>query len=434
MSMPDSAHRVRVEGVDFSAAFPALRLFEAFRMALQPTKLLLALLLLLLVYFGGITLDFIWGPQQAVVLNLMGSSLSSDYHVFDRLLAAELAWFTQLIDAAARLDLGLGAVTRGNPEGMLGAIYGMLVLTPGRLWSQHPWFFVVFVSYCLVVKMLLGGAIARLAATQACFNRNVGLFEAVRFTWPRAAWYIVSPLIPLLVAGLIWLVLAVSGGVLFNVPVLDVLGGLLFWLMLFGGFLASCLIIFAVLGSGLLPSALAVEGTDAFDVISRVFTFLIYRPARYAILSLVALVYGAITYLLVGLVLFLTLWFTRAAAGVWAEELAMILPAPRLGEPSAAATLGEPVPDTLRVTAWLVRAWTALLFGLSIAYAISYFFTAQTWIYLLLRRDVDGTDFSDAHPEPAAAKPLRGEPEKVEAAEPIDEREAADEPGAPDDG
>ncbi|MEM1107439.1 MAG: hypothetical protein AAGH99_01980 [Planctomycetota bacterium] len=394
--MPDSAHRVRLEGVDFLTAFPTLRLFDSFRMALQPTKLLLGLLMLLLIYFGGVGLDFIWGEQE-------GPSNSS-YYIFESTLNLELAYFSQLITAAVSLDLGIGALSASSDFeagrlGVIGALRGMVIDVPAGVWEQHPWFFVLLVSHVGLVLMLMGGSIARLAATQACAGTTVGLFETARFTLPRAAWFIVSPLISLFIAGVIWLLLAVVGVVLFNVPGLNVVGGLLFGLMLFVGFIAACCVIFAALGAGMLPSALAVEGTDAFDVVSRVFTFLLYRPIRYLLLTVVMMVYGALTYLVVGTVVFFTLWFARSATGVWVGGFDELLPVPQLGQPLGDLNTSG-LSSTEKATSWLIRVWSALLFGVSIAYAASYFFTAQTWLYLLLRRDVDGTAFEEYAEEP----------------------------------
>lgn len=406
--MPDAAHRVRLEGVDFSTAFPTLRLFESFRMALQPTKLLLGLMMVLLIYFGGVSLDFIWGQQTYDY----GYGQAGTYYVFEDTVDLELAAFDRLINSAVRLDLGLNSFTTGKTNassGMAGALSAMIVEVPAWLWSKHPWFFVLLVTYALIVKMILGGAIARLAATQACANTTVGLFETARFTWPRAAWLVVSPLIPLGLAGVIWLILAIAGWVLFNIPGLNVVGGLFFWLMLFGGFIAACLLIFSAVCIGMLPSALAIEGTDAFDVVSRVFTFLIYRPMRYLILTAIMLVYGALTYLIVGLMIFLTLWFTRSAAGVWVGDFHQLLPTVELGRPLGPLSTAD-LGATEKATSWLIRVWSALLFGLSIAYVVSYFFTAQTWMYLLLRREVDGSAFEEyfAEPEVVAGVP-RGE-------------------------
>ncbi len=396
-NLPDSAHRVRLEGMDLKAAFPSLRLFESFRMALQPTKLLLALLMLLLIYFGGVALDFIWGTQ----IGIDGQT----YRVFDRTMSDQLAGFAQLINAAVRLDFGFSALVGRfgyGGGGMIGGILTMLVVAPLRLWRDHPWFFVLFGALTLVVKMVLGGAIARLAAEQACLRRTVGVIEAARFTVPRAPWFVIAPLIPLGVAGVLWLIVAVAGFLLFNVPGLNVVGGLMFWAMLAGGFVVACMLVFTALGGGMLPAALAVEGTDAFDAVSRVSAFLVYRPMRYLILLIVTLVYGALTYCIVGLIVLLTLLVTRSAAGVWSDAFNTMLPVPQFGQPLAPLNTSD-LSGTDEAASWLIRVWCALLFGVSLAYAISYFFTAQTWMYLLLRKAVDGSAFDECavDPEPS---------------------------------
>ena len=46
-----------------------------------------------------------------------------------------------------------------------------------------------------------------------------------------------------------------------------------------------------------------------------------------------------------------------------------------------------------------------LLFAGTLAYAVSYFFTSQVWVYLLMRRASDATDFADYEPEPEPAAP-----------------------------
>lgn len=418
--MPHAAHRVRLEGVDFSTAFPTLRLFDSFRMALQPTKLLLALLMLILVYFGGRIFEFIWGPQTPDV--------GAVYWIFEEVLRRELAAFSLLVSSAANLHLGLGTIASDRPQGVVGALYLMIVVAPSWLWKTHPWFFVVMVIDAAVIKLVLGGAIARLATVQACLGRNASLGETARFTWSMAFWLIVAPLIPLFVAGVVWLVLAVGGGVLFNVPGLNVVGGVVFGVMLFAGLVGACLLLFTALGAGLLPSALAVEGTDAFDAVSRIFAFLLYRPMRFFFLTAVMLVYGALTYILVGLVVFLAMWFTRAAAGVWSSELHQYMPAPELSEFPNGADVSE-LGATGKATAWLVGAWTKLLFGVSVAYATSYFFTAQTWVYLLLRKAVDESAFDECYVE-GQSSILTAPSEKLEPTEPSETSPPAAEPDA----
>ncbi|MEM7627418.1 MAG: hypothetical protein AAF333_17620 [Planctomycetota bacterium] len=411
--MPDSAHRVRLEGIDLTAAFPTLRLFESFRMALQPTKLLLGMLLLMLVYFGGVTLDFIWGeqvPEDGPMYVMNFEEPFESYRVFDQIVLRELHAFASLINAATHLDLGVGDLADGRGQGVLGAMWSMAVVTPGWVWTHHPGFFLIFSGYTLVVFMVLGGAISRLAVMQACADASDGLFETASFTAPRAGWFIVAPLIPLGVAGVVWLIQATIGVVLFNVPGLNILGALGFGLMILLGFVAACLMIFSALGVGMLPSALAVEGTDAFDAVSRVCTFLIYRPIRYLLLIAISLVFGALMYLVVGTIMYFAFWFTTRAVGAWVGGFDQLVAVQEFGRmPYRVEAEGLSTMD--KGTAWLLLVWSRLWFGLSLAFVISFFFSAQTWIYLLLRRDVDGTVFEDCY---------------IEAAGPAEEQAAAD--------
>ncbi|MEL7088050.1 MAG: hypothetical protein AAGL98_06355, partial [Planctomycetota bacterium] len=167
-----------------------------------------------------------------------------------------------------------------------------------------------------------------------------------------------------------------------------------FGLMILIGFVAACLLIFSALGVGMLPSALAVEGTDAFDAVSRVCTFLIYRPIRYLLLVGVTVVFGAVIYLLVGMIMYFAFWFTVHSAGAWAGDFGQLVTVQEFGRmPYRVDAQGLSTMD--KGTAWLLLVWSRLWFGLSLAFVVSFFFSAQTWIYLLLRRDLEGTAFED---------------------------------------
>ena len=61
--MSDEPERVRVEELDWASMFPFLRIFSCFRMAIHPSRLLTALLLVALIYIIGNGMDAIWGPQ-----------------------------------------------------------------------------------------------------------------------------------------------------------------------------------------------------------------------------------------------------------------------------------------------------------------------------------------------------------------------------------
>jgi hypothetical protein len=80
---------------------------------------------------------------------------------------------------------------------------------------------------------------------------------------------------------------------------------------------------------------------------------------------------------------------------------------------------------TEQITGALITCWVFLLVGLIYAFAISFYFSASTVIYCLLRRDVDATDLEDVYldeyeeqtPEPLqpAAPAESGKPPQADA-------------------
>src|SRR5690606_16533584 len=77
-----------------------------------------------------------------------------------------------------------------------------------------------------------------------------------------------------------------------------------------------------------------------FDAISRAFNYLLGRPWRFLFYWATMLVYGAVTYLFVGLMVYFSLWTTKAFVGWWVfsdtpagvNRFDAIFPSPRLGE------------------------------------------------------------------------------------------------------
>ena len=57
-----------------------------------------------------------------------------------------------------------------------------------------------------------------------------------------------------------------------------------------------------------------------------------------------------------------------------------------------------------RIAASLVLVWVWLFIGLLAAFAVSFYFSAHTWIYLLLRHSADGTEFDDVFVEQSTSE------------------------------
>jgi len=437
--MSQDAPRVRMDGIDWAQAFPGVRLFSAFRMALSPMKMLPAILLVVLMYLVGQGMDLLWGEPVASgeffrYLTMDGETFdkwkdlqpdesSTHSGVFSTMLTAELAAFRGFVISAISLDFGVSVVAEsdaGIPGGVLGSLWIMVIGVPGWLLTTYPIFAAVFAAIGFVLFCGLGGLIVRMAAVQACSGEPGKLTASVGFVVRKYVWLVLSPIIPLGIIAVLGLVLFLAGLAFFNVPVLDIVGSLLLGPMLLVGLAIAVMFIGLLLGGNLLHSAIAVEGTDAFDVISRVYNYVLGRPWRFVLYAGVVTVYGAVTYLIVGLVVFLALWATKLflGMGVFTEiqsvnRLDAILPDPQLGEafrrPDWDALDGS-VPG--KVSAGIASAWVQLLLAVVPAYALSYYLCSMTWVYLLLRKATDGTEYEDYERDLPERQPT---PSKVEA-------------------
>lgn len=456
--MADQDYRVKLEAIDWRAALPFLRLFGAFRMAIQPGRLLLSLMLVLLLYLGGTAMDFVWGssvyPNEVQAYAQMDAQrfdtwltrmrsqdgaddatralIQKDY-IFNTLVDQQVGAFERLVVSATALDFGFTDLASGggaDSGGVIGALASMVVRIPGWLYATHPGFLLVYLLYAFVLTSLIGGAICRVAALDACRGEHISAFAGLRFSLNNWVQIMLAPLIPLGIVVVIRLAMALAGWVLFNLPGTDVVGAVLFGLMLLGGFISAMLLIGLALGVNLLIPGIAIEATDAFDAVSRAYNYVVGRPWRYLFYTAVMIVYGAVTYLLIGLVVFSTIWITKdcLSAGAVSEvaegttRLDAIMPDPKWGKLLPDADWDHLGPLGT-VAAALVMVWLKLLIAVLPAFAVSYYFNAQTWVYLLLRRSADLVEFDEVYVEPDPDDEAAVQ-DKVEPAKPADSTES----------
>lgn len=447
--------RVTVDGVDYHSLFRFTRIFQSFRIAIHPSRLLLALLLIMLLYAAGRALDsstphfgkgVIWGSGlQPIPLEFQEyvrrptrefdewresnfEAVRDDARrgVFESAMAIEMQLFERMIRAAVTLQPGFDQLipnTPPNENTVLGALRLQMML-PVWIWHTHKWFLVIWVVIFVLLWSLFAGAISRQAVVDAAQERVTPAVDAFAFAFRRWGWYIFAPLLPLIIMGIVAGLMA-AYGLLYNVFALDVLAALGLILALFLGFFLAMVLVLWLAGVHLIYPALSAEGVDAFDAVTRAFSFVWARPWRMILYSLLALVYGALTYLFVGLIIFLTIAITREAVdwGVFVnvgtdemltgdvEKWDALFPPPVFGQ-LAYEPAWEPLGHSGDISAVIVMVWVYMLIGLLGAYAISYYISSFSVIYLMLRRYVDGTDMSQVYQEPAPAVAA----EKVEPA------------------
>lgn len=346
--------------------------------------------------------------------------------VFYAALDFKLNALCRLSVALLTLDTGVADLAPGGTfsadSGTAGALYDLCVTLPCWLWHTHACFFVLWLVGAWALVALLGGALCRMAAMHVGRDERISLRSALSFALGKWLWLFLTPIIPLIVLLLIAFVMALVGMV-FNLPVLDVIGGLLFGLALFGGLVAAVIVVGLVAGMNLFAPAIATEGSDAFDAISRAYSYVLFRPWRLLGYTFTSLVYGAATGLFVTGMLALTLLLAHGFAGEWvwaggsdwaATRFDQIVPLAGTAALSYEADLSS-LDASGRIAAVLIRGWIYILLCTLGAYGLSYWFCAQTWIYLLLRRVADGNEYDDvyveADPEVGIAAPA---PDKVE--------------------
>jgi hypothetical protein len=209
-----------------------------------------------------------------------------------------------------RSDVGTiqAAVAGSEPFIALSAAANLCMMGRGVAWMlhQYPCFAVFFLLGTLAIWAFFGGAICRIAAMHATRDEQISPIRALRFACRKFIGFFTAPLI-IDVLVLLFGFLLLIGGLVAGIPVLDILGGIIFLLALITGAVMALLIIGGIGGFSLMWPTIAVEGSDAFDAISRSYSYVLDRPWRSLFYAAVAALYGAFCILFVRIFIWLAL-------------------------------------------------------------------------------------------------------------------------------
>jgi hypothetical protein len=373
-----------LRSIAWSELFPWLILFRTFRIAISPTLLAVATAAVLATSLGWSIAGRIFLTPEQRLSQPPGSQLEAT-------LPAQAAAYlppsvrTPLVEAYAALAEPL-------------ARFFQLKLT-----LREAAFYLFGFLWTLAVWSLPGGMITRRAVVQLATDAAPGAMPTATFAAARFHWYFLAPLGPLLVivllaapiaavgllfraspglgaalAGLVWVLVAIAG-----VGAMWIFGGLLFgWPLMW-------------------PAISAERDGDAFEAFSRSYSYVYGKPLHYFFYVVVAAAFGALCWAVV--------WTAAAIVrefGFWALSWGC----------------GGEVADQLRLHAldiangefiwrdnarlWnfgvvLIGAVIALLHAAVAAFRFTFFFTAASAIYLLLRFDVDEKELDEVYQQPA---------------------------------
>ncbi|HZZ41560.1 MAG TPA: hypothetical protein VFE58_01360 [Tepidisphaeraceae bacterium] len=415
---PDLQPNQILREVSWRELFGWVHLFRTFRIAIHPSKLALAWLLLLCLYLGGRALDYTWTlaaphsvPLSVERINWPATpSLYSDNTFLQNIptLPREGVFIKFFQYEVGQVDQTVQSILNWNwlsPGGVLSSIANFLLVGPAWFYGSHPVFASIFTLWFLIIWAVFGGAVARIAAVHVARDEKMSVRQAIRFSSGKMLSFIFAPIIPLVLILLITALLALAGLVLLNIPYAGpIILSVFFFLPLLAGAILTLLLLGTGAGFNLMYPTIAIEGSDSFDAISRSFSYVYHRPWRLIWYTAVALTYGAVCYLFIRFFIFMTLTLTQYFLGWWlpaksAAQWPSIWPPIEFWHLSSPLLDLRTLPWSENVTAWFVSFWVYWLITMLGAFAISFYFSANTIIYSLLRREVDATDLDDVYVE-----------------------------------
>ncbi|MCE9547420.1 MAG: hypothetical protein K8T25_18265 [Planctomycetia bacterium] len=238
-------------------------------------------------------------------------------------------------------------------------------------------------AWSLAVWSFFGSIMTRTVALQLTREESVSLGQVVGFATRNWLSYFTAPLYPLLGVLLATLPLMLLG-LIARMGVGALLVALIWPLALVAGLFMAVLLLGLFFGWPLMWGTISVEGNDAFDALSRSYAYTFQRPLKYLFYALVAILLGALGSVLVGFFAEAVVWLPAWAAS-WGSGTSRMT--------DLSTTLG--LTGVSSYAAGVFVFWTSLVRLIAAGFVLSYFWSATTAIYLLLRRDVDAAEMDE---------------------------------------
>jgi len=396
-------------------------------MSIQPTKLILAFLALAAICITGRVMDFnetvgvvpsdrpeldayisIVFPRNEYPDALPNDMTELDAYVTGVLPAdlyaatfaeteKKIGVFSTLWNFGARhFHLALTSLAQGN---VLGIAKNVAACFNALLWAfrYHTIYSLIFFTVALAMMSLCGGAICRVAALQFAQGEKPGLTEAFQFGRKKFYSFLTAPIVPFAIAAGIGLTIFLLGLV---GNYISLMVGLFLPLAFLSAALIALLTIGVLAGFNLMFPAIAYEDSDCFDAISRSFSCVYAKPWHMGFYTATATIYGALCYVFVRFFAFLLLWITRQFLELGFvthdETLANIWPRPNFTD-FLGGHAATPTNWSTSASAFLIYVWVLVVVGLMVSFVISFYFSANTIIYALMRNRVDKTALDEIY-------------------------------------
>jgi hypothetical protein len=309
-----------------------------------------------------------WTELTPVVLLLRVFNVALGLRIiFIALIGLQLTVWLNLLTGISFLNPELAKlVKQGEPQYYLNVPVDMLhsgIL--GSLFSvrENPKFW-LWLPGIILIWTICGGMICRIVAVRMTIDESESTSNVLLFLRKRGISFISAPI--LLILGILCCFLPVKiAGWLIAMPFLNYVVAILFPIPFVFAALTIFLTLVSVVGCMLLFASVSTDGSDGFDAISRMFAYVCQRPLHYIFYWLCCIILGWLGF---ALVQFPTYAAMQLCWGTVTTDVK-----------------------------FLVNFWSGLFLLIPFAYAYAWFWTSSVAIYLLLRRSVDATPFSEVY-------------------------------------
>lgn len=251
---------------------------------------------------------------------------------------------------------------------------GWFYFLTGEIWAILSWGF-------------FGTMICRLSVLETAGIGNADIAETFQFAREKFHAVAAAALLPLAGIAVAAIPLVLLGLIMRLDIIGTFVGGLLWVLVLALGIVMAVLLFGFLLGWPLMWSAIAAEGSDAFDAVSRALAYAYQRPLRY--FGYLLLAAG------LGLVGWVSVWvFSEAAIQLGYWGVSWGAGGIRVTDVEAAARGDGPG------VGWggpIIGCWVGLARTMASAYAYSFCWCAVSVVYMLLRFDVDSKEWDEVY-------------------------------------
>jgi len=289
-------------------------------------------------------------------------------------------------------------------------------------WAEYIVLVVLVVGF-LVIWSIIGGSITRSAALEFARDEKIGFKESLSFASKKFWSYFWSPITPAL-GVLFFSACNILGGLLGQVKYIgEIAVAIGFPLAIISGFLIIFIGIIGIIGFFLMFPAISAEGSDAFDAMSRAYSYVISKPKHFISLFLGIIICGTIFAFFISLVACLVMQTSFYTVGFgMGQKFESIREVISGGE----ATMASLDLLSMKFTALMLMIYMALVKVVVGSLVVGFAGSASTIAYFLLRKDVDGTDINDVYIEEQEKQTTQEEKKRevVEVEEKEEKKEA----------